>query len=255
MLAQNSANSSATSGALVWCGAIPRCSGVKQNVSVTSKSASAAIWRSNQASAFGREAVGPGQPRAHVAHAEPLHPGDRLVEPVVLEMEPLAQPEGGREGAEALQCELRRAVLAQQPHVEVPVIGRAFRLLVARRCLPRARQVVEAVPVDARRAAGEQRGGALEAPRLHLFGAEEETPTSLTQTGSPVTARISSSLAGQSRIGHRFQSSGKPCTATTSISSSTPSPPMCAMNCGSIGEIPPSTRAARAARRRRRGRP
>ena len=44
-----------TCGALVWCGAIPRCSGVKQKVTVTSKSASASICRSNQAKALGRK--------------------------------------------------------------------------------------------------------------------------------------------------------------------------------------------------------
>ena len=37
-----------------------------------------------------------------------------------------------------------------------------------------------------------------------------------TQTGSEVTALISSILAGHSPICHRFQSSGKPCTATAS---------------------------------------
>ena len=51
---------------------------------------------------------------------------------------------------------------------------------------------------------------------------KEETPTSVTQTGLSVTARISSIFAGQSAIGHRFQSSGKPCTATTSTWSMTP---------------------------------
>ena len=52
---------------------------------------------------------------------------------------------------------------------------------------------------------------------------KEETPTSDTQSGrAPITARISSSLAGHSWIDHRFQSSGKPCTATTSISSMAP---------------------------------
>ena len=45
----------ATCGGLVWCGAMPRCSGVKQKVTVTSKSASASICRSNQSSAFGRK--------------------------------------------------------------------------------------------------------------------------------------------------------------------------------------------------------
>ena len=49
-----------------------------------------------------------------------------------------------------------------------------------------------------------------------------ETPTSDTQTGLSVTARISSIFAGHSSICHRFQSSGKPCTATASTWSSTP---------------------------------
>ena len=47
MRAQNSANSSGYFGGLVWCGCTPRCSGVKQYVSVSRKSSSAAIWRSN----------------------------------------------------------------------------------------------------------------------------------------------------------------------------------------------------------------
>jgi hypothetical protein len=55
MAAQNSPNSSGACGALVWCGAKPRCSGVKQKVTVTSKSRSASICRSNQRSASGRK--------------------------------------------------------------------------------------------------------------------------------------------------------------------------------------------------------
>ena len=48
-----------------WCGAgwMPRCSGVKQKVTVTSKSSSAAICRSNQRVGVGAEAVGPAQAR------------------------------------------------------------------------------------------------------------------------------------------------------------------------------------------------
>jgi hypothetical protein len=47
-------------------------------------------------------------------------------------------------------------------------------------------------------------------------------PTSDTQIGLSVTARISSIFCGQSWMVHRFQSSGKPCTATTSMWSMTP---------------------------------
>src|SRR6185312_17562796 len=67
---------------------------------------------------------------------------------------------------------LRRAVLAQQAHVEMAVIGRAFGLAMPRRRWPGTRQVVEAVPMDTRRPADEQLGGARETPFLHFLGAE-----------------------------------------------------------------------------------
>ena len=81
-----------------------------------------------------------------------LQPAHRVVEPVILEVEPLADAELGRVArAKCRSAQLRRAVLAQQAHVEVAVVGRALRLAVPRRGGPGARQVVEAVPVDARR--------------------------------------------------------------------------------------------------------
>jgi hypothetical protein len=49
-----------------------------------------------------------------------------------------------------------------------------------------------------------------------------EAPTSEIQTGSGVRARISASRSGHSWICQWFQSSGKPCTATASTTSSTP---------------------------------
>src|SRR5215217_2688026 len=69
-----------------------------------------------------------------------------------------------------------------------------------------------------------------------------ETPTSVTHSGLSVTARISSSFAGHSSIAQRFQSSGKPCTATTSISSRAPLASRRRMKEGSMGDIPPRTR-------------
>ena len=97
---------------------MPRCSGVKQNVTVTSKSASASIWRSNQAQRVGPKTVGPGEPSAQMDDAEPLHPGDRLLEAVILEMEPLAEAHLRRELGEALERRLGRSVLAQQAHAK-----------------------------------------------------------------------------------------------------------------------------------------
>ncbi len=120
----------------------------------------------------GAEAVGPGQARAQVRHAEPLHPGDGVVEAVVVVVEPLAEAEVGRVPAELFQRLLRAAVLVEQAHGEMPVVGGALGLAVARRRLPLLGQVVEAVPVDARRLAFEQLGGAGEAPSLHLLRAK-----------------------------------------------------------------------------------
>ena len=54
----------------------------------------------------------------------------------------------------------------------MPVIGGALGLAVAGRRLPGARQVVEAVPVDARRLADQKLGRPLQAPDLDLLGAE-----------------------------------------------------------------------------------
>src|SRR5215204_3517138 len=44
----------------------------------------------------GAKTVGPGQARAQMLDAEPLHPGDGVVEPVVLEVKPLADAHLGR---------------------------------------------------------------------------------------------------------------------------------------------------------------
>ena len=70
----------------------------------------------------------------------------------------------------------------------------------------------------------------------------EETPTSVTHTGLAVTAWISAILSGQAESGHRFQSSGKPCTPIASTASSAPCPSIRRSHCGSIGDMPPSTR-------------
>ena len=81
-------------GGLVWCGWMPRCSGVKQKVTVTSNSSSARIWRSNQRVGVGPEAVGPATARcAACARRGASSQPHGVVEPVVLEVEPLADAE------------------------------------------------------------------------------------------------------------------------------------------------------------------
>ena len=55
-----------------------------------------------------------------------LHPAHGVVQPVVLEMEPLADAQFRGESRELVERRLGRAVLAQQPHVEMAVVGRAL---------------------------------------------------------------------------------------------------------------------------------
>src|ERR1700716_1796435 len=109
--------------------------------------------RSNHASAFGRKLSAQDSPVRKTPPPKPLQPGRSIVEPVVIEMEPLADAEPWRVIGEMPRRPFRRAVLAQQPHVEMPVIRRTFRLLVAGRRRPGLRQIIQAVPVDARGAA------------------------------------------------------------------------------------------------------
>src|SRR5579883_1362414 len=118
------------------------------------------------------QAVGPTQSGAQMPDAELAQPAHGLIQAMVLEMKPLTYAEVGRVVREAVRRGLRRAVLAQQSHVEVPVVGGSFRLAMARGGRPGARQIVEAVPVDALGSAAQQLRGALEAEFLHFVGAE-----------------------------------------------------------------------------------
>src|SRR4051812_5745619 len=120
----------------------------------------------------GTEAVGPGQSRSEMCHAKAAHPNRGLVQTMIFVMKPLAESEVTRVLPELVQCGLWRAIFPQQPHVEMPVVGGAFSFLVPGRRLPGGGQVVEAVPVDPRRAANQELGGARQAPSLDLFSTE-----------------------------------------------------------------------------------
>src|SRR5690606_22552021 len=69
------------------------------------------------------ETVGPGEAGTNAGHTQSLHPLHRIVQPMILEVEPLHQPEIGRVLGEMFKRRLRRAILAQKAHVEMPVIG------------------------------------------------------------------------------------------------------------------------------------
>src|SRR5215218_10323583 len=71
---------------------------------------------------IGAETVSPREPCTQMANAETLHPTNRIIQPVIFIVEPLTNPERGRVPCETVERELRRAVLAQQTHVEMPVI-------------------------------------------------------------------------------------------------------------------------------------
>src|SRR5437868_1028446 len=87
-------------------------------------------------------------------------------------MEPLAEAHLRGVERELLERGFGRAVLAEQPHVEVAVVRRALGLPVAGGCGPLLRQIVEAVPVDARGPADQHFGGSLDAEFLDLLGPE-----------------------------------------------------------------------------------
>src|SRR5437868_9533280 len=100
---------------------------------------------------IGAETIRPGEAGAQMLDSKALQPTHRVVEAMILEMEPLADPECGRVACEPLGRELGGSVLAQQTHGEMPIISGAFGLLMAGRRRPCAWQVVEAVPMNARR--------------------------------------------------------------------------------------------------------
>src|SRR5687768_7758855 len=71
------------------------------------------------------EAVGPAHAGAEMANAKLLQPRHGLIEPVILEVQPLADAERRRVVAELLQGTLGSAVLPEQAHVEMAVVRRA----------------------------------------------------------------------------------------------------------------------------------
>src|SRR4051812_25368251 len=111
-----------------------------------------------------------------MANIQALQPGDCLLEPMVLKVEPLTEALFGCVASISIEAWFDRAVLAQQTHMEMPIIRRAFRLFVPRGRFPSPRQIVETVPVDARRPADQEVGGPFNAPGLHLFRAEARNP-------------------------------------------------------------------------------
>jgi hypothetical protein len=72
---------------------------------------------------IGAKAVRPGQTGSEVAYAKPPHPFHRFAQPVILEMEPLTQPQNACRLGKRVDAELRLTILAQQTHVEMPVVG------------------------------------------------------------------------------------------------------------------------------------
>src|SRR3954463_3858514 len=96
----------------------------------------------------GAEAVGPGEAGSEMLYAEAAHPAHGLLQTVIVEMKPLAQPHHVRILFEGLASDFRRAVLAQQSHVEVPIVGRSLGLPMPSCRFPCRGKVVKAVPMN-----------------------------------------------------------------------------------------------------------
>jgi hypothetical protein len=118
------------------------------------------------------QAISPAQPRTQVLNAQTVQPEDRVVEPVILEVKPLANAEVRRILREGLQGEFGRAILAQQPHVKVPVIGRPFRLAMSGRGRPGTGEVIQTVPVNPLRTPAQELSHPPQAELLNLLGAK-----------------------------------------------------------------------------------
>src|SRR5690349_20899330 len=103
----------------------------------------------------GTMAIGPAQSRPQMTHPQAPEPAHCIVEPVILEMEPLADAHFGCVLHKLGRGGLGRAVFPQQSEIEVPIVGRPLRLTMSRRGGPGPRQVVEAVPMNSRNATDE----------------------------------------------------------------------------------------------------
>src|SRR5215211_6266603 len=98
-----------------------------------------------------------------------MHPIHRLIEPVIFEMKPLADSEIPSIPSERLSRRLGRTVLAQEPHVKMPVVRRTLRLAMPRRRRPCFGKIVKTIPVDALGFPDQEFGGSLQAPVLHFL--------------------------------------------------------------------------------------
>ena len=209
-------------GGLVWCGAMPAVLRREAEGHGDLELLQRRHLAVEPVERVGSEAVGPGQAGAQMPHPEPLQPGTASSSRWSSKWNHWQRPIAG-----AYRRRPRAPASASRPRAAGPCRNAGSRTSPPPPCGGSS---------PPRRAAG-RRGctsgcaapGRSAAPRCARrpqactsSAPKVETPTSVTQIGMSVTARISSSLAGHSSICHRFQSSGKPCTATTSTASSTP---------------------------------
>src|SRR5207249_336154 len=76
------------------------------------------------------QAVGPAQAGPDVSYPQLPQPSYCIMEPMIIEMEPLANADRGSVAREVTGREFRNPVLSQQPHMEVAIVGRALRFAV-----------------------------------------------------------------------------------------------------------------------------
>src|SRR5690242_3968950 len=118
------------------------------------------------------QAISPAQARPQLLDTEFPHPFDGLFEPVVLKMEPLADAQFRAVFAETPKSALRSAVFANQTHIKMAIIGRAFGLPVASGGGPGPRQVKQTIPVDSGGLADQQFRSASQSEFLDFFRSE-----------------------------------------------------------------------------------
>src|SRR6202043_3125263 len=94
------------------------------------------------------EAISPTQSRPQMAYPKLAQPANGIVQSMILEVEPLADPDFRRVAVKAAQSTLGTAILSQQSHVKMTIVGGTLRFAMARGGGPGSRQVKKAVPVN-----------------------------------------------------------------------------------------------------------
>ena len=187
----------------------------------------------------GTKPICPAHPSAEIIDPQLIQPLHGAMETGILEVKPLADAHAR---GKAFDCRLGGTILPQQAHIVVPIICASFRFFMASGSTNPMASFVQTTPVHTLYISQQQFSSSLQAEDLHLL----RTEGGRSNLGDP-DCFVGNSPNFRYFLGPivngpaRFQSKGKPWTATTSTSSSAPWLARSCTKWGSMGEIPPNT--------------